>query len=165
MRVQIQTSVTGPWVEVPQRWQGATPEFARLGQFDRATPVSYRVNATLESGATAELWGYFQVRSDAKRHPLPAPIGAMALDLLKTQKAGGGIGEPRMPKSEIDLLAMADTKSTPEGEQRKNGLWSIGDWTWSDGVLTSPRQLGARLQLPYSPPDEYRLTVVLGAVG
>jgi hypothetical protein len=161
LRVQIQTSVTGPWVEVPQRWQGATPEFARLGQFDRATPVSYRVNATLENGATAELWGYFQVRSDAKRHPLPAPIGAMALDLLKTQKAGGGIGEPRMPKSEIDLLAMADTKSTPEGEQKKDGLWSIGDWTWSDGVLTSPKQFGARLQLPYSPPDEYRLTVVL----
>ena len=161
LRVHLQTSVTGPWVEVPQRWQGATPEFARLGAFDRPTPVSYRVNATLMNGATEELWGYFQVRSDAKKPPLPVPIGAMALDLLETQQAGGDADQQRMPKSEINLLAMANQNRFKEGDDKKNSLWSIGDWAWSDGVLTSPKQFGARLQLPYSPPDEYRLTVVL----
>ena len=161
LRVHLQTSVTGPWVEVPQRWQGATPEFARLGAFDRPTPVSYRVNATLMNGATEELWGYFQVRGDAKKPPLPVPIGAMALDLLETQQAGGDAEQQRMPKTEINLLAMANQNRLKEGDDKKNSLWSIGDWAWSDGVLTSPKQFGARLQLPYSPPDEYRLTVVL----
>ncbi len=161
LRVHLQTSVTGPWVEVPQRWQGATPEFARLGAFDRPTPVSYRVNATLMNGATEELWGYFQVRGDAKKPPLPVPIGAMALDLLETQQAGGDAEQQRMPKTEINLLAMANQNRFKEGDDKKNSLWSIGDWAWSDGVLTSPKQFGARLQLPYSPPDEYRLTVVL----
>ena len=161
LRVHLQTSVTGPWVEVPQRWQGATPEFARLGAFDRPTPVSYRVNATLMNGATEELWGYFQVRSDAKKPPFPVPIGAIALDLLETQQAGGDAEQQRMPKTEINLLAMANQNRFKEGDDKKNSLWSIGDWAWSDGVLTSPKQFGARLQLPYSPPDEYRLTVVL----
>jgi hypothetical protein len=161
LRVHLQTSVTGPWIEVPQRWQGATPEFARLGAFDRPTPVSYRVNATLMNGATEELWGYFQVRGDAKIPPLPVPIGAMALDLLKTQQAGADADQQRMPKSEINLLAMANQNRFKEGDDKQNSLWSIGNWAWSDGVLTSPKQFGARLQLPYSPPDEYRLTVVL----
>jgi len=161
LRVQLQTSVTGPWVEVPQRWEGATPGVALLGKFDRPTPVSYRVNVTLLSGETAELWGYFQVRSDANKPPLPAPTGAMALDLLKSQQAEGDALAQSMPESEIDLLAMAKQNRSKEGDDKKGAVWSFGDWTWSDGVLTSPKKFGARLQLPYSPPEEYRLTVVL----
>jgi len=175
LRVQLQTSVTGPWVNVAQQWQGAVPEFARLGAFDRPTPVSYRVSATLINGETEELWGYFQVRSDANTPPFPVPIGAMALDLLETEQAGGDTvqaagdtgqavgdtGQQRMPKSEINLLSMANQNRSEEGDDKLNRLWSVGDWTWSDGVLTSPKRFGARFQLPYSPPDEYRLTVVV----
>jgi hypothetical protein len=175
LRVQLQTSVTGPWVNVAQQWQGAVPEFARLGAFDRPTPVSYRVSATLINGETEELWGYFQVRSDANTPPFPVPIGAMALDLLETEQAAGDTvqaagdtgqavgdtGQQRMPKSEINLLSMANQNRSEEGDDKLNRLWSVGDWTWSDGVLTSPKRFGARFQLPYSPPDEYRLTVVV----
>jgi len=162
LTVQLQTSVTGPWVEVPQHWQGATPEFANLGTFDRATPVSYRVETTLLNGEMAELWGYFQVRSNADEPVKPDPAAAMASDLLKAVEAAGGPGEQEMPKIEIDLLAMADPNKTGvEGKEKKGALWSVGDWTWSDGALTSPKHFGARLQLPYSPPEEYRLTVVV----
>lgn len=161
LRVQFQTSVTGPWVELPQQWQGAAPEFASLGKFDRPTPVSYRVDATLMNGETEELWGYFQVRRDARKPPLPVPIGAMAIDLLKEPKAGTDVRLQRMPTSEINLLAMADQTRSKEAGDKQSSLWSIGNWTWSEGALISPKQFGARLQLPYSPPDEYRLTVVL----
>lgn len=161
LQVQVQTSVTGPWVEVPQRWDGATPEFAVLGEFDRPTPVSYRVNVTLLNGETAELWGYFQVRSEANQPTLPVPVGALSLDLMKGQRIGGDFALQRMPESEVDLLAMANQNRSNEGHDKEETIWSFGDWTWSDGVVTSPKKFGARLQLPYSPPDEYRLTVGL----
>jgi hypothetical protein len=161
LRVQLQTSVTGPWVEVPQRWQGAVPRFARLGEFDRPTPVSYRVQATLMNGATEELWGYFQVRTDAEQPPMPVPSAGMALDLLTTQGEERGTDQQRMPEREIDLLAMVNRNRSKAGEDEKDAVWSVGDWARSDNTLTSPKQFGARLQLPYSPPREYRLTVVL----
>lgn len=161
LRVQLQTSLTGPWIEVPQQWQERAPGFADLGTFDRPTPVSYRVKVTLKNGETQELWGYFQVRSDAKKPPLPDPIDAMALDFLQTRRAKNDTGEGKVPEHEIDLLAMASPKREGEEAEKKDVSWSLGDWSWSDGVLTSPKRFGARLQLPYSPPDEYRLTVVL----
>ena len=161
LHVQLQTSVTGPWIEVPQRWEGGAPEFAALGEFDRPTPVSYRVNATLLNGETAELWGYFQVRSEAKQHPLPVPMQAIGLDLQKGERIGGEFGLQRMPESEVDLLWLVNQNRSTEDNEKDETIWSFGDWNWSDGVLTSPKKFGARLQLPYSPPNEYRLTVVL----
>ncbi len=160
LRIQVQTSVRGPWIEIPQEWKGALPTFAELGTFDRATPVSYRVDVILKDGQTAELWGYLQVRSDPSKAPIPPPTGALALDLMKADVAGPVAGSvavvKTMPDKEIDLLALANPKGKTE-----ETLWSLGEWEWSDGQLVSPKQLGARLQLPYSPPDEYRLTVVL----
>ncbi len=159
LRVQLQTSVTGPWIEVPQQWQEQTPRFVRLGTFDRPTPVSYRVRAVLKNGETQELWGYFQVRSDAKKPPLPDP--SVALDLLQTQREDSDAGEGKGPEREVDILAMASPIGEDEDAEKKAAIWSLGDWSWSDGVLTSPKRFGARFQLPYSPPDEYRLTIVL----
>lgn len=64
IRVRIQTSLRGPWLELPVSpgEDGAAPTKLPLGTFDRPTPVSYRVNVELNSGDTAELWGYFQVQ-------------------------------------------------------------------------------------------------------
>jgi hypothetical protein len=156
LRIRVQTSLRGPWIEIPQEWEGSLPKFAELGTFDRATPVSYRADAILKGGQTAELWGYLQVRAEPTEPPFPSPTGALALDLMKNDLAGAGVVVKSMPKQEIDLLALANSKGKTE-----EALWSRGDWKWSDGQLVSPKQLGARLQLPYSPPDEYRLTVVL----
>ncbi|MCH5373219.1 MAG: hypothetical protein JJ992_04540, partial [Planctomycetes bacterium] len=52
LNVRFQTSMDGPWVDVPQSWDGKAPEAASLGPFDRETPVSYRVDAELTDGAT-----------------------------------------------------------------------------------------------------------------
>ena len=38
------------------------PKELPIGAFDRPTPVSYRVDAVLEDGQAAEIWGYFQVK-------------------------------------------------------------------------------------------------------
>jgi hypothetical protein len=61
-RVRVQTDLWGPWHEMPVQLADAKAGRAALGSFDRPTPVSYRVDATLRDGQTAELWGYFQVR-------------------------------------------------------------------------------------------------------
>jgi hypothetical protein len=55
------------------------------------------------------------------------------------------------PEEELDLLAIADPAE----------CWSVGDWSKSGGRLVSPKQYGARLELPYVPPPEYRLTLIV----
>jgi len=60
--VRVQTELFGPWVTLPAAPAESRPRRALLGTFDRPTPVSYRVDAMLEDGQTAELWGYFQVK-------------------------------------------------------------------------------------------------------
>lgn len=83
LRVRIQTALEGPWVDLPQRWEGAAPASASLGAFDRPTPVSYRVDAVLADGSAEQLWGYFQVRAQPDQPPLP---GSPSPDL----RASGG---------------------------------------------------------------------------
>ena len=50
------------------------PDSVPLGQFDRATPVSYRVDAVLADGRDVELWGYFQVREKPDLNPSPRGV-------------------------------------------------------------------------------------------
>lgn len=149
LRVRYQTSVDGPWIDVPQRWEGAAPAKAELGKFDRATPISYRVDAELKSGATAELWGYFQVRQKPSENPQPLSLSPDLIVPAVADAATTAID--KLPKEEIDLLEMADPKT----------LWTSGEWTKTDGKLVGPKQFGARLELPYSPPAEYRLVLVV----
>ncbi len=156
LRIRVQTSVVGPWVEVPQMWDGPAPEFADLGMFDRPTPISYRVDAKLMTGEAAEIWGYMQVRADKNQTPQPPPSGSSSLDLLPRQSAGSQTVVSEISVGGIDLLAL----SNPTTDNRKE-LWSRGDWQWSEGRLESPKMFGASLQLPYSPPAEYRLTLVI----
>jgi hypothetical protein len=148
LRVRFQTSIAGSWVDVPQSSQQDPPEFATLGAFDRPTPVSYRVDAELENGATAELWGYFQVRVD--RETVPQPF-TLSPDLITAPSPSDNRSLATLPTKEVNLLDLAD----PE-----NG-WTVGQWSKNDGKLQSPKRFGARLELPYRPPTEYRLTMII----
>ena len=73
LRVRVQTAVRGPWIDILQAREAAPPAVAELGRFDRPTPVAWRIDATLDTGATAELWGYLQVRDRPDRDP-PPPV-------------------------------------------------------------------------------------------
>lgn len=153
LRVRLQTELFGPWNESPADGEASDPTVPiPLGRFDRQTPISYRINVEAESGEKAELWGYFQVRSEPESVPLP-PV-ALAEFATRTENAGSIAevnpvrGETRQ---EIDLLPLAD----PD----RNAV--SGRWTNSpDGRLESPKEYGARIELPYEPPEEYRLTVI-----
>jgi len=62
MRVRYQTELRGEWQESLFDINEAAPSKWPIGKFEKATPVSYRVDVKLEDGQTTELWGYFQVK-------------------------------------------------------------------------------------------------------
>lgn len=65
LRCRYQTEIAGPWAEAKPTPDAAAPNPPRalaLPPFPNATPVSYRIDATLEDGQEVELWGYFQVK-------------------------------------------------------------------------------------------------------
>ncbi|MBC8355951.1 MAG: hypothetical protein H8E66_28575 [Planctomycetes bacterium] len=149
LRIRLQTAIGSPWIEVPQSWTGNAPAFATLGEFDRAIPISYRVDAELESGVTAELWGYLQVRSNPRMNPQPL---ALSSDLALASESGNSakvIAE--LPTNEVDLLALVDVDTG----------WMQGEWSKDANKLLSPKRPGARIELPYTPPEEYRLKLVV----
>ncbi|QEG40493.1 hypothetical protein [Roseimaritima ulvae] len=149
LRVRYQTAIDGPWIEVPQSWNGDAPQLATLGRFDRPTPLSYRVDAELENGAATELWGYLQVRSDPNTSPLPL---TRSIDLLTAATRGGDERRlAELPSEEIDLLAGIDLDKQ----------WKHHDWVQVDGKLQSPKNYGARLELSDTPQPPYRLTAII----
>jgi len=146
VRVRIQTELFGPWVEVET--EAASP--VALGRFDRPTPVSYRVDAKSEKGETVELWGYFQVRADRGTVPMPP------MPLTEFASRGGSGKEadatgPDAAGAEVDLLAQVDP-----GRDAVSGKWIKA----GDGTLDSPKEYGARLELPGEVPAGYRLTAI-----
>lgn len=147
LRVRYQTTLYSPWVEVPQAWEGEAPQQATLATFDRETPVSYRIEAETADGSTAELWGYFQVRSDPTKALMP-PRGAQDI-APATTSTPTTIGN--FPRKSQNLLADLDLAT----------CWKTGEWTIEAGVLTSPQMYGARLQLPLTPPAAYRLVAII----
>ncbi len=149
LRVRLQTAIDAAWVERPQAWTGDAPEVASLGSFDRSTPVSYRVDAQLVGGETAELWGYFQVRSDPDSPPQPLTLAQDLVVPLEHQSDDQSLAQ--LPTEEIDLLEQIDAES----------CWHTGQWTKRDGVLESSKAYGVRIELPYTPPEEYRLTLIV----
>jgi len=149
LRLRFQTSIDGPWIDVPQTWNGKAPQTVVLGTFDRDTPVSYRLDTKLAKGATAELWGYFQVREDPKLAPQPI---ALPPDSIVCEDAADAVVDvAALPKNEVDLLALSDPKT----------CWTTGEWSNDMGKLLGPKRYGARLQIPYSPPEEYRLVAIV----
>lgn len=144
-RVQIQTEIRGPWIEVAGLEKGNAPVSTPIGVFDRPSPVSYRVDVELDDGQSEELWGYFQVRSERNMNPQPRAEMPAGDDPLLRQ--------PNREKT-VDLLGLIDV------EQDKVS----GDWTREGSRLESPKQYGARIEIPYEPPAEYELTVVVEAI-
>ena len=145
-RVRIQTELAGPWLEVARVTNVAAPASLKLGRFDRPTPVSYRIDAETNDQRTAELWGYFQVRSEPGANPLPAQYtGEHSAPLFGSPSAS-----IRDTQDEVDLLALVDVE-----RHRVSG-----QWTRRNGALEAPKEYGARIEIPYQPPAEYRLTVI-----
>ncbi len=148
-RVRVQTDLFGPWWDVtaPTKLGDSPPDTIDIGRFDRATPVSYRLDVTLDDGRDVELWGYFQVREKPDVGPTP-PAGATSSDVKRITDQP--VDKPARPQDAIDLLALVDVaKDQVSGEWQKDGA-----------NLLAPKQFGARLELPYQPPDEYELTVI-----
>jgi hypothetical protein len=143
-RVRVQTDVDGPWLEVAQNTDERTTASLPIGAFDRPTPVAYRVDAELNGGERAELWGYFQVRAQPNEAPLPFVLPA------ELSAPADRADDDTPIADESDLLAMVQVDRDSVS----------GDWTSTDGRLESPKAHGARVEIPYLPPDEYRLTVV-----
>ena len=152
LQVRYQTAIDGPWIEVPQSWEGNAPATASLAAFERETPVSYRVDAKLKNGATGEIWGYFQVRRDAKSTPQPFTLSRDLLEVLDLPSTTPF--DLKLPEKEVDLLAMTKVDT----------CWQTGKWSKAGTKLQSPKLYGARIELPYSPPAEYRLTAVIEAL-
>ncbi len=154
--VRIQTDLYGPWTTIatiPLNPETAPPGLIKIGQFDRPTPVSYRVIAKAADGQQAELWGYFQVRNDIDETVLPKQrFGDLANQITTPQvsEAKESGEEPIAMGPEIDLLKAIDVQA----------LAVAGDWQFKDHQLTSPKQFGARFELPTKLPDEYRLNVI-----
>lgn len=150
LRVRVQTDLWGPWHEmttVSTDSPATAPEQVALGKFDRPAPVSYRVDAALENGDTVELWGYFQVRENSRTPAFP-PVAAVSDAPRAVERT---MVAPPNKTPAIDLLALVDVE--------EDGV--AGSWTKEDGRLTSPKQYGARLELPYTPPEEYEWTVIV----
>jgi hypothetical protein len=145
LRVRFQTDLWGPWLEA--QVDQADPSRVLIGSFDRPTPVSYRVDATLEDGQVAELWGYFQVRTEVDAVPLPPVASTMEVSVSQPTSKPNLIDLKR----EVNLLEMVDLKADRVA----------GDWTREGAVLLSPKSFGARIELPYEPPEEYVLTAVV----
>lgn len=154
IRVRYQTAIDGPWIEatkdgtgVPPKQATGRPRSVKLGSFDRPTPVSYRVNVTMEDGTSEELWGYFQVRVD---NQAPRPTSLFE-DLIVASVSESNEVVTGWPEEEIDLLKQTDPTQ----------CWTAGDWTTREGTLVSPKGYGARLELPSSPRGAYRWTLIV----
>ena len=146
--MRYQTDVDGPWVDVPTDDVSQPTERIPLGRFDRPTPVSYCVEADLRDGQTVELRSYFQVRTAVDQPVIPPfPLPELAVATTSGEPSTDPIPELA---EEIDLLAMID----PAHDHVQ------GEWRVVDGVLESPKQYGARIEIPYTPPAEYVLTVI-----
>jgi hypothetical protein len=56
----------------------------------------------------------------------------------------------RDTQDEVDLLSLVDVE--------RNRV--SGQWTRRNVVLEAPKEFGSRIEIPYQPPAEYRLTVI-----
>ena len=148
--LEYQTDLRGPWSDVPV----PDPAVRRipLPRFDRPTGVAYRVRATRAAAdgrpaETASAWGYLQVRADRDTPPPPRDVDPA--DRLPPTPAFD-VGDT------VDLLPLIDP-----ARDAVSGEWLMQPLD-VDGPprLVSPKAFGARLELPFTPPDAYRLTVV-----
>ena len=148
VRTRYQTAIHGPWSEISTSWEGDAPAKIDLGSFDRATPISYRLDVELDSGETEEIWGYLQIRTDSELPPQPK---ILSTDLLLNE-TDSQISLKRIDRSKtINLLEKVSI----------DDCWSVGTWTRDQGSLVSPKQYGARLELPVTDYDSYQMKLLV----
>ena len=159
-QLRIQTDVRGPWVEFARTQVGSEQnnDELSLGKFDRATPVSYRLNVELEDGQREELWGYFQVRESPDQYPVP-PVSQQVTAILEPNVGSNGPNRssPSLTAGEsVDLLAaFSDPKQIEVNSIQ-------GTWSLQGSSLISPKEFGARIELPTKGklPEYYELVVI-----
>jgi len=147
-RVEIQTSLRGPWTRVAVTTEATGEGLVPLGAFDRPGGVAYRASVRGADGSmAASAWGYFQVRREPGIVPPPGEVDP-------TDHAGAVPSPPPAPASVIDLLALADP-----GRDAVAGRWRREERE-GGGVIVADKDFGARLEIPFRPPEAYRLTVI-----
>lgn len=144
--VEIQTSLRGPWVALGARMEGETGFTTELPALNRAAPVSWRLRMKTADDGTSEVWGYYQVRET--RDAVPVPVAG---ELVPNTGAGRNF-RVQATGSKRDLIP------TPAA---LNALWKTGNWEAAGRGVVSPRQFGARLQIPVEYPREYRVVAVI----
>ncbi|GAA5506997.1 hypothetical protein [Novipirellula caenicola] len=154
LRVRYQTAIDAPWIDVPTVISIAQPKTVSLGRFDREIPISYRVDAELHSGETAEIWGYLQVRSEANQNPLPRTLSD---DLFQARASVTPDSSQKskvidsFPENAVDLLSFVDPTKA----------FTTGQWSKRDGKLESSKGYGVRIEVPFTPPTEYRIVAIV----
>lgn len=153
--VALQTSLRGPWAGLPVTATDLREGRVLLGTFDRPCAVSYRVAVETRSVGdapdSAEVWGYFQVRSAADVPP--PPVAVDAADSASWEQAEARAGATG--RAAVELLPLVDPAAAV-----------LGAWTVEPAVeggeptLVAPRAFGARIEIPHHAPPAYRLTVI-----
>lgn len=144
---QVQTSVRGPWMSlVPHAATAGGRQFL-LPDVDRPVPISWRVRATAVDGGHGELWGYLQIREEPDVAPLPA-LSELEWAQQSTSPESGTQWQPGPGRILIPGVL-------PEQQ------WQTGDWNVVEGRLISPKQFGARLEIPLQFPAQYRVIAVV----
>ena len=162
LRVEVQTSLRGPWTSVPIDAEALRKGLVPLGRFDRPCGVGWRVTGptpkiatagaddanllAAEGASSATAWGFFQVRLAPDLPPPPVDVDPTDQPAAIT---------PSPVADTIDLLSMVDP-----GRDGVAGAWTVHD---ADGrrELVAPKAFGARIELPYAPPEAYRLTLIV----
>jgi hypothetical protein len=126
-----------------------------LGVFDRPTPVAYRIRAKAEDGEKVELYGYFQVRSSPEEFPLPNVDRFEDLTSIDLDNVGRRVqhvgGETLTFGPDVDVLRELPQEVTSVA----------GNWDRQGDSLLSPKQYGARIELPIKVPDEYQMVYLV----
>jgi hypothetical protein len=162
LRVEVQTSLRGPWTSVPVDAEALRKGLVSLGRFDRPCGVGWRVTGPMpkidiEAGddarrgpgdgpSAATAWGYFQVRLTPEVPPPP-------VDVDPTDRPAAT--PPGPAAAGVDLLALVDPR-----RDRVAGEWTEHEVDGRRELLAS-KAFGARIELPYAPPEAYRLTLIV----
>jgi len=148
--------VKGDWDSgLPHLVSGAKGPLKALVEKDVLNPVDADKQAEL-ADAWAEFaskersaWRKSRIQMRVRNWLEKAQPGATGVLKLKIEKKLGELEE--VEAGTINLLPMIDVKIDAVG----------GAWTLENGVLASGTEEWARIQMPYTPPEEYDLTLVV----